>query len=342
MNNRGASFVAPPDMSTAAPMQPPPSASRSLSLALQAVAAALVLLAAAAPARADDVDRLVTELDAAGDYKVRLSAAASLAKLADPRAIPAFVKALGKRGEDKTVRAAAAVGLGKIVTSETPAALRAQAVDALRTAAGDANAFVKKQAAKALARLEALPAPAAPAVAGAAARGIYVDVGQMSAQPEGAAALKAVMRKATLKALGKGGAGWTTEWTGGKAPAQAELDRAGLRGFHVDGTLTTLTSRPKGADTVVSCKLSMYVATFPEKSAFGFLEGGASVLSATDPKEIELARQDCVTAVLEDLMGNKVVPAIRAKAAPEEPEEPAKPAGKTRPSKAGKPGTSGK
>src|SRR5689334_7230300 len=96
------------------------------------VVVALALLAAlAAPARADKVDDLVRDLKSGSDYKVRLSAALSLAKLGDKRAIPAFVSAL--KDSDKTVRGAAAVALGKLVDATTSSKLKSDAIKQLET-----------------------------------------------------------------------------------------------------------------------------------------------------------------------------------------------------------------
>src|SRR5687767_10207557 len=97
----------------------------------------------AGTAAADNVDKLIKDLGTSSDYKVRLSAAASLAKLGDERAIPAFIKALGK-DKEKTVRGAAAVGLGKVVTSDTEEDLLIDAKAALETASKkDKDSFVK-------------------------------------------------------------------------------------------------------------------------------------------------------------------------------------------------------
>ena len=54
------------------------------------VFAVAMLCALAGAARADNVDTLMRDLKSGSDYKVRLSAALSLAKLNNKRAIPAF------------------------------------------------------------------------------------------------------------------------------------------------------------------------------------------------------------------------------------------------------------
>ena len=47
---------------------------------------------------------------------------------------------------------------------------------------------------------------------------------------------------------------------------------------------------------------------------FGFLNGGASVQGAASPSEQALAGEDCVSAVIEDLIAKKIVPTICSKA----------------------------
>jgi hypothetical protein len=78
-------------------------------------------------------------------------------------------------------------------------------------------------------------------------------------------------------------------WPGGKSPTRKELDAKKVSGFHVDGTLTELTVKRKGSAATVSCKVSMLIATYPEKSVFGFLNGGASVTASTDDNDVRLA-----------------------------------------------------
>lgn len=268
-----------------------------------------VLVIGAGTALADNVDKLVRDLGTSKDYKVRLSAAASLTKLGDDRAIPALITALGKDAE-KTVRGAAAVGLGKIVTDGTDPELVADARAALQKAAKkDKDSFVKKQAQKSLAKLDALRGGDTEVRGGA----IYVDLGPMSAKiGAGADEMKALMRKTTESTFGKSGTGMATRFPGKKTPSKKDLK--GVRAFHVDGTLNELSTKAKGSATIVSCKVNMLIATYPEKSIFGFLNGGASVQASDDPSDIALAKKDCVSAVVEDLVIKKIVPTIKAKA----------------------------
>jgi hypothetical protein len=286
---------------------------RTISIAIGALAVLLVLLGHARPAAADNVDQLVKQLDTGSDYKVRLSAATSLAKLGDARAIPAFIKALGK-DSDKTVRAAAALGLSKIITADTPADKRDAAIKALEKAStGDKDAFVKKQAKKALDKLKKLKSGGGATAGAAVAGGIYIDIGEMSAKVADAAAVKTLMRKTVEKTFSKHAKDMSTKWTGGKAPTKKQLDAAKTQAYHVDGTIVEMTTKASGSSTNVSCKVSMLIATFPEKSMFGFLEGGATVQASSDPSDVALAKEDCVVAVVEDLVIKKIIPTIKTK-----------------------------
>jgi len=275
---------------------------------LALVAIALALVAGSGTAGADNVDNLIGQLKGGTDYKVRLSAALSLAKLGDTRAIRPFSDALLRDG-DKTVRGAAAVGLAKLVDGTTSRSDRKYAIDALVKASnGDPNAFVKKQAEKALSAIRAID-DAAQVVAG----GIYVDVGAMSAKTDGGEPMRALMKKTTTKALNKNARDMMTAWPGGGTPSRGQLEAKKTSAYHVDGTLTELGVKEKGSTAVVSCKISMLIATYPEKSMFGFLNGGASVQASAAPDDIELAKQDCVVAVVEDLVVKKIIPTIKTR-----------------------------
>ncbi len=58
----------------------------------------------------------------------------------------------------------------------------------------------------------------------------------------------------------------------------------------------------------------MLLAEFPSKSMFGFLNGGATVTAGASQRDQDLAAQDCVQAVVEDLVAKKIIPTICTKA----------------------------
>jgi hypothetical protein len=97
-------------------------------------------------------------------------------------------------------------------------------------------------------------------------------------------------------------------WASG-TPTAAQLSQKGFQGFYVDGTLNEL----KVSNGTVSCKISMLLASFPDKSVFGLLSGGAKVQGGTSARDIALSQDDCVAAVVEDLIAKKIVPTIKTK-----------------------------
>jgi hypothetical protein len=276
----------------------------------------LLALALGGTASADNADRLMKQLTGSSDYKVRISAALSLSKLRSQKAVPSFVRAL--KDSDKTVRGVAAASLGKIVDSSTSSKLRKQVLSALKTAAAkDSNAFVRRQAQKAYETLKSISGGSSTSVSSG---GTYVNIGLMSAKVTDASKIRAHMRKTVQKTFKKKAKSMMIEWPGGKEPTQKQISTTKVKAFHVDGTLNELSESKSGSSTTVTCKVSMLIATYApkkngkvDKSMFGFLKGGASVQSSSSPKEVQYAKEDCVSAVMEDLVARKIIPTLKAR-----------------------------
>jgi hypothetical protein len=290
-------------------------AARRRGIAIEIVLLALVALAAVvarAPlARADNVDALIKQLDDSSD-KIRLSAVLNLTKLGDPRGIEPLIRTL-KNDSDKNVRGTAAKGLGVLVTASVKGKQRDAAVKALTDASNDSNAFVAAQASRSLDAINA-SAPATPPKSGGGG-GVYVNIGPMSSKTSSPndAKLRAMMGKIATKTLSKQ-PNLPTTWPGGGVPSASALAQKNVMGFYIDGTLNELKVTTSGDSATISCKVNMLLAEFPSKSIFGFLNGGAKVQGSASPKDIELASEDCVTAVVEDLIAKKIVPTIKTKA----------------------------
>jgi len=277
-----------------------------------AIVALAVVLAHAAPAYADSVDDLIQQLKNDDSDKVRLSAALNLSKLGNPRAIPALTTAV-LSDNDKTVRGAAAVGLGRLVNDKTSAKVKRDAIEALTQAVGESREgeLLHREAEKALKAIGAT-VPVAPTSGGA----IYVNIGPMSSRTgdnSSDAKLKVLMAKVATKTMNKVASTMATTWPGG-VPTKAMLDAKATIGFYVDGTLNELKVKESGSSTTISCKINMLLASYPDKSIFGLLNGGASVQASGSARDIALAREDCVSAVVEDLIAKKIVPTINTKA----------------------------
>lgn len=256
-------------------------------------------------AAADSVDRLIAQLEGESDYKIRVSAAINLGKLDDQRAVSALMEALTDSNEN--VRGAAAASLGSLIDADTKPDVRQRAIKVLEgMAKRDSSSLARKQAERAYERIRKLP------VASPQSGGIYVNIGVMATKAAQAPAkLKQLMRDTTEQTFSKRASSMMTTWPSGKDPSQQQLRANKTAAYHVDGTLVTLDIQTKGGATLVSCKVSMLIATYPEKSMFGFLDGGARVQAGSSPDEIQYAQEDCVTAVVEDLVARKIIPVIQ-------------------------------
>ncbi|HET9623127.1 MAG TPA: HEAT repeat domain-containing protein [Kofleriaceae bacterium] len=283
------------------------------------IALSAVTIAQVSPARADNVDDLKKQANDSSD-KVRLSAAINLTKTGDPRAILILAGLLGKDASDR-VRGAAAAGLGTLVSDQTTKSYKNIAVGALKRAAeSDESSQVRELAGDALKGIgeqAPKPGPGPGPSAGHGGGAIYVNIGPMSSRTGDSGAdgkLKALMVKIATKTMGKAASNMATQWAGGGVPTQAMLDAKHTMGFYVDGTLNELKIKESGSSTTVSCKINMLLASFPDKSIFGLLNGGASVQASGSASDIALAREDCVSAVVEDLIAKKIIPTINSKA----------------------------
>ena len=132
--------------------------------------------------------------------------------------------------------------------------------------------------------------------------------GNATADPK----LRTLMNKVAIKTMGRA-PHMPTTWPGG-LPTKAQLASKKVDGFYVDGTLNEVKVTTSGSTSTVSCKVSMLLASFPDKSVFGFLNGGAKVQGSSSQRDIDLGMEDCVSAVMEDLIAKKIIPTICTKA----------------------------
>jgi hypothetical protein len=269
-------------------------------------------------AHADSNSKTLIKQLTDSSQKVRLAAALNLAKLESQDAILPLAKAV-VADDDASVRAAAAVALQKSVNASTSASVKKLAIANLKTAASqDSSATVKSQAQKALDSITGGSGSGGASTGGSSgsgAGGIYVNIGPMSSKTSSSnnTKLRTLMVTTAQKTMAKVASNMSTSWSGGGTPTKANLQQKGVAGFYVDGTLNTLDIKTSGGGATISCKVSMLLADFPDKSVFGFLNGGASVTASSSQKDQELASEDCVTAVIENLIANKIVPTIKSK-----------------------------
>ncbi len=134
---------------------------------------------------------------------------------------------------------------------------------------------------------------------------VFVEIGSMAVKKsfdkKYIKTLPKVMQTAAEKAFKKAGMG-----AGGNTK--------GKQGFLFQGTVVDLTMKKKGAKSTIACKVSLLIATLPTKSMFGFMDGGAQVQTGSKERDIDFGAEDCVVAVIEDLIKKKAVKAIVEKA----------------------------
>ena len=279
------------------------------------VAMVTVLLLCGVQVAHANVDNLIGQLSDPSD-RVRMSAVLALTNLESPRAIDALAKTLLNKRETKNIRGVAANALGTIVANGSPSsAQRKTAIDALAVAKNDPETFVSAKAEAALAQIGAtVPAASTSRPSGG---GVYVNIGPMSSKTgtAGDSQYRTLMQKTATSTMGKVASSMQTTWPGGN-PSKAALAKKGVSGFYVDGTLNEVKVEKSGNSSKVSCKVNMLLASFPDKSVFGFLNGGAAVQASASASDIALAQQDCVAAVVESLIAKQIVPTIKSKVGP--------------------------
>ena len=118
------------------------------------------------------------------------------------------------------------------------------------------------------------------------------------------------MRKTTTKTFGKSAKSMATTGRAARRPARGPDKAKVSRRFYVDGTGCEV----KSSGGMVSCKVSMLLATYPDKSMFGLPEG-RRVGRRAGSNEADSTRQDCVSR-RDRGPGRckKIIPTIKTKA----------------------------
>jgi hypothetical protein len=197
---------------------------------------------------ADQVARLIDALEGARSFKVRVQAAVLLARLRDPRAVEALIRA----SASDSVAIVRAVALRQLVKSAlADRAPLAAARQAARRALGDSEAMVRRQAVASTAELD------------------RSGSGRPATRPQPRSGPTTV------------GLGVIGDRTGRASPALRERMRAEMRSllsrqsgiqlldgtagvsFLVDGTISRLTLSQGGADVEATCAVELVVSRPP-------------------------------------------------------------------------------
>jgi hypothetical protein len=265
---------------------------------------ALFTLSAVPIAAADDVDRQVRQLAGSDRFKVRLSAAVSLSKARDPRAVRALARALREESA-ATIRRVAVAGLGELLRRPLPASAARVGLAALAAAATrDRDAKVRSSAARARRLIERRRRPRS------RSRGtVFLAVGTPNdprrMAPRGvpreieSALTQTIRRRAPDYEVG---------------PARLA---GGDRSYFVAATVRDVAVRRRGSQTEVRCQVAVRVAPYRdgrERLVAGqsaSAEGTGRVLGGSSRRAVADAKRQCVVAVVEQVTERQVLPFVR-------------------------------
>ena len=283
--------------------------SREIARALAALVMLAALFARALPARADSVDDNVADLQRGGSYKLRIAAAAALAKSSDDRAVKALAKALAD-DRDAQVRKVAALALRRSVTARTGKSARRAALAALEGAARDKDKKVRAAAADTLESLEAILSAKSPKV--------FVKIERPKDRSRKAKAATPELEKAVRSEVSRASKDYTTDWAGG-LPTGRELEQLGTRAFVVDAAVAKVSIAQKNGRAEVTCSIEIRVAPWSGSDGqerwvanqTGKATGSGKATTGTNQRAIDSGIVDCVAAVGEQLTSDQIVPFIR-------------------------------
>ena len=211
---------------------------------------------------ADQVDKLVAILRGARAYKVRLQAATVLAKLDDPRVVPALGRtATGDRHPFVRIFALRLLARGPGGDSDLAGA-RAQ----IRRALQDRRSDVRAQATRSLAELDRRRAQATAQPTRAATGPLTVFLGSMGDRSgQAGAELRARLKAALLRQLRA-------------VPTLVIANQVDPRvSYIIDATIARLTAAPSGTDMEITCAIQLLVSR-PPRGIVMVASGEASVL----------------------------------------------------------------
>jgi len=116
---------------------------------------------------------------------------------------------------------------------------------------------------------------------------------------------RAILQETTRATLAKHRAVWDIRVTDQPLTIAAEAKR----GFYLEGTVEDLDTSELAKSSTIRCNVTFWLAT-NRGNQIAVTSGSARVLTSRDRHDIELSRQACVEAVVEDLVENKLLEAI--------------------------------
>lgn len=270
-------------------------------------------------ASADHITKLTKQLAKSSSAKVRISAALSLAKSDDERALTALTRSMS-RDRSADIRRISAASLGQRLQREISSSKRKLVLSALKkTVKKDRDSKVRSSAKVALAKSKLGIAP--PSASSKKSKGIMVGVTaptRVSRRlPRKTAAL---LQRRVKQVISEQSPRSVRTAPGTGMPSSSQLKRSGMAGYSVAPNISKLQLKKKGRLVYVTCEIKMRLSPWAgagarlaiDKSAT--VTGSGTVKSGSSKKAISDSSQQCIDAVVTQVTANQVVPFLVARA----------------------------
>lgn len=272
----------------------------------------------ASSASADKIKTLSKRLASGGTDKVRISAALSLAKSTDDRAVVALARSLAG-DKSSAIRRISAASLGQRLRDKVGSVARKTALRALAKASKkDRDPKVRASAKVALTKAGM---GSAPSKGRSRARGVLVAVVAPKNLSKRLPKKTASMMQNTVKTIIREKApSFVKTAPGTGMPSDSQLKKSGMAGFSVEPKLSRLKLLRAGRRVTVQCEVKMQVLPWATKgqnlaiNKTATVTGSGSVTSSSSKGAIADSSQACISAVVTQVTSNQIVPFLAAKA----------------------------
>jgi hypothetical protein len=264
--------------------------------------AGLLLIALQTSDARADLDRNIRQLRNSDNFKVRLSAALSLAKSRSPRAVAALATTLA-RDSSSTLRRVAVDSLSKILKRPLPRTAMRIGLTALeRASSRDRNASVRRAASQAHAALTRRQRQSG--------GGAFVALGKPSDPKRvGPRGLRAEMLTMVSRTVKRGAPSYDV-YLRAKSPRRS-------RGWFIGASIAEISISRSGRSAEVRCRVAVRVSPYlngQERFIAGesaSAKGAGRVVGGSSRSALDRSARDCVLAVVEQVTERQVVPFIK-------------------------------
>ena len=283
----------------------------------------LCAITTSSEAQADRIKKLTKRLANSSSQKVRISAALSLAKTSNARAISALSQAL-LNDRDTAIRRISAASLGQHLQGSVKNRTRQVALASLRTAAKKDRSKAVRATAKVALSKAGSGSPTELSKSSSSkrgkARGVLVGVAipkNLSRRlPKNTANL---LQSSVKRMIRESAPSFVKTAPGTGMPSSQQLRKSNMAGFSVVPNISKLKLIRKGKRTMVHCEIKMRLAPWAGEAEqwvanrTATVTGSGTVLSGSSKGDIKASSESCIAAVVKQVTTNQVVPFLVAK-----------------------------